>query len=672
MWKLKGLLPFRRKAVRESLDVQLRPNDGQGPYTKYFNTFIPRKVEGSFYEFLREAIPVVDAGINRLVSLDGHIEVEGENADLVEEIKDWMENVPVNDIQKGIQAFHQCLTAEGFEQGFAIGEYVSNKDRTDIAGLRVADSKHIKFQRSATGIDIYQKADGDLAERLLIPDNLCYFSINNENQNPYGTPLLRSCEFVCKILATMQNSILNVWERFGDPSFFLKYKTSKKDGIGNTLEERRKKLSEDLNSAIRKKREGYSSDFVAAIDLNSDMSLEIIGANGETLDIEIPARHILEQIIAKIGLPAWMLGMHWSTTERLSDVEAEMLLADVTTRQSSKMPIFTNIVKTMLLLRGRTWKRGDWNLKWAQVNLRDILKQAQARFMNAQADMYDLQNKEIQPEAQPKTAKAVKFPIIIRSGDKAPSGCKELERPDPWPELDQVEADYDKEIRYEWSELKNTVFTILKLYEIKTSKDLPDIDSFNFTPEQRAMILQSYRDWLGTFDIKDDNSPITWYYGQAYSLGLIQAANLIGKDRPILDILKNKEIFDQICKDGFNLVKDNATKAIVNKIIPAIDAHVIAGTNPRQIASVLEKLFGDQNSDWERLARSELTMAAEQAKKDEWSEWNIEKGEFVPSPDACPLCFSVAGEYPLDQCPVPVKDTHPRCRCSIRPVAAKE
>jgi hypothetical protein len=73
-------------------------------------------------------------------------------------------------------------------------------------------------------------------------------------------------------------------------------------------------------------------------------------------------------------------------------VEPEMLLADVTTRQSAKMPIFYNAVRSMLLLRGRTWKKGDWSLKWAQVNLRDILKQAHARFMNAQADMYNLQN----------------------------------------------------------------------------------------------------------------------------------------------------------------------------------------------------------------------------------------------------------------------------------------
>ena len=99
---------FRRKTVKQtSPSVQLRPNFGQGPYTKYFQNFVPRKIDPDFFEFLREAIPVIDAAINRLVSLDGHIEVKGDNENLVDEIQDWVYNVPVNDLQQGIQAFHQ-------------------------------------------------------------------------------------------------------------------------------------------------------------------------------------------------------------------------------------------------------------------------------------------------------------------------------------------------------------------------------------------------------------------------------------------------------------------------------------------------------------------------------------------------------------------------------------
>jgi len=673
---------------------QLRPNDGQGPYTAYFNrSFIARKVEAEFYELLREAIPVVDAAIRRLVSLDGLVVVKGDNDRLVDEIKDWIYNVPVNDVQTGLQAFHQSLTNEAFEQGFGMGEFVTDKKRRDIVGLRVADSKYIKFKRTESGLDIFQKADDDLDWRLLDPpDNLIYFSIDNENQNPYGTPLLRSCEFVSKVLVTMHNSLLNVWERFGDPSFEIIYKTSKRDGVD--LVARRQLIETEFNTAIRDKRQGKSADFIRAIDTNSDISIKVIGADNQVLELEVPARHVLEQIVAKTGLPAWMLGMHWSTTERLANFEAEMVLADSATRQSAKMPNFYNLVRTLLLLRGRKWKPGDWRLAWKQVNLHDVVSQAQARFLNAQADMYYLQNAEaagitidIRDLAIGKGLKGqgLKGSEVERfrgskvlTRDSEPGVLNLItkeQRPFPWPELDQAETEFEDRLKTDWAETEARVFFIAGLsHSPKTKKgpdDIPDLEQFTFSTEQRAQVMTAMKDFIGIYDPHSDDSPLNWYYGQAYSLGLIQAAHMIGAEQPILNIIKNREIYEQLTASGFSLVKDNATRAIINSILPEMEAHVIAGSNPLTVAARLKKLFGDQNSSWERLARTELTMAAEQAKLDEWKAWDVRRVEFRPAPDACPLCASLAGEYDIDKAPLPGRDTHPRCRCSLRPAKSE-
>jgi hypothetical protein len=176
---------------------------------------------------------------------------------------------------------------------------------------------------------------------------------------------------------------------------------------------------------------------------------------------------------------------------------------------------------------------------------------------------------------------------------------------------------------------------------------------------------------IGIYDIADTNSPVRWYYGQSYSLGLIQAAQLLGKERPILDILKNKEIFNELCRSGFALVKDNATRAITSRILPEMEAQMLAGTNPRHVAARLESLFEGQNSDWERLARTEMSMAAETAKLDEWAEWKVEMVEFTPAPDSCAECQALAGDYPIAECPIPGADTHPRCLCSIRPAESE-
>jgi SPP1 gp7 family putative phage head morphogenesis protein len=82
----------------------------------------------------------------------------------------------------------------------------------------------------------------------------------------------------------------------------------------------------------------------------------------------------------------------------------------------------------------------------------------------------------------------------------------------------------------------------------------------------------------------------------------------------------------------------------------------------------LKKLFGSQNSNWNRLARTEMTMAAEQAKRDEWQAWGEKEAEFMPAPDGCAICQALRGIYPIRTVPIPGRNTHPHCRCSIRPV----
>jgi len=135
---------IKKAAPQASFRSQLRPSDGQGPYTSFFQKWVPRKVETEFYEVLREAIPIIDAAIWKLVALDGHLVVKGRNEALVEEIKDWMENVQVNDLQKGLQAFHQNMTNEAFEQGFGLGERVLLKGLPRKPGLDRHHQNHVE------------------------------------------------------------------------------------------------------------------------------------------------------------------------------------------------------------------------------------------------------------------------------------------------------------------------------------------------------------------------------------------------------------------------------------------------------------------------------------------------------------------------------------------------
>ena len=726
-----------RKAARSpELDTrpQIRANNPQGPWTPYFQDAVMRKVSGDFYEVLREGIPIIDSAIRRLISLNGTIRIIGDNAALVKELEDFCLSVPVNDTQKGIHAFLENTSNETFEQGFGLAEFIATPDMRDIAGLRVADSKQIVFRRNKDGIAEpwyrYQNMTPQrvlanpqaLVERILTtgynqtlsiagvnevklnPANKLYFSINNENSDPYGVSIMRSMEFVAKILMTMQNSLMNVWERFGDPSYQVLYKSKR----ASDLLTRQKKINDDFNTAMTSKRAGKSADFVSAIGSEDDLVIKVIGHDNQVLQIAEPSRHVLEQIVSKTNLPAWMLGIYWSTTERMATLEVESALQDAKVRQLAMTPEFLRLFSTVLTLRGKTWKTittdpnkpGDWGFYFETPNLRDVMAMANARFLNAQADMME-RGGQTTPTATNVTVGQATFELPKRKhhlpsagedrGEGATSkvdhkcscgkshlqsdGAKELNRPKPWPELDKVEAEYEAELKYDWQELKAKVFRIAGLKIPSAENEQPkSAKAFSFTDDQRNQIMKALKDFIGGYELDGPDSAIKWYYGQSYSLGLIQAANMVGKERALLDILKNSEIYDSLVSDGFALVKDNATTAIKDEILAAMEDGMVQGVNPRDVASTLADLFDGQNRDWERLARTEMSGAAIRAQHDEWDERGVDvsvmlkqdgstvapvhprcrcgytisddgngnlSAKFAPAPDACPLCLSM-------------------------------
>jgi SPP1 gp7 family putative phage head morphogenesis protein len=713
-----------RKAQGVTSEAQIRENNPQGPYTKYFQDYVFRKVSGEFYEFLREAIPIIDSGIRRLISLNGTIKIIGDKPEVVAALEDFCLNVPVNDQQKGMQAFIENFANETFEQGFSISEFTATPDMKDIAGLRVADSKNITFCRDAkTGRAepwyrypgnqprLTNSTPGTLIERILNaryvqtrsvngidevrlnPSNILYNSINNENSDPGGVSVMRSMEFVSQILATLQNSIKSVGERFGDPSYHVHYKASK-IGAEETLETRRLVMYNEFQKAITAKRQGSSADFVTAGSQDSDVVVKVIGHDGQILEYEIPLRHVLEQIVSKLNLPAWMLGIYWSTTERMATLEVEAALQDAKIRQLSMLPELIRLFSVYLSLRGFKWntvttsvdRPGDWGIVFETPNLRDLVAQAQARFLNAQADMMGAAGNtapgtqtQVTVGAATVEIQGMKFPLVTRTGLKTYSsacGCpdhqrKELRRPKPWPELDDLETKYLNELMYDWNELGGRVTSILgftaegKAAGAEVQKD--DNQVFSLSGDQIDQIKRALEQYLQNYKPSEADSSIRYFYGQALSLGYLHASYEVGSQQSLLNILKNSEIYNSLCKNGFDLVKNNATRRIIDQIIPEMQSYSLSGSNPKEVAGRLEKLFGDQNANWDRLARSEMSMAAEDAKLAEWKERGIKTTEFTPAPDACPICMALAGEYPIGTAPVPVRDTHPECRCSNRP-----
>ena len=125
------------------------------------------------------------------------------------------------------------------------------------------------------------------------------------------------------------------------------------------------------------------------------MSVKVIGADNNVLSSEIPVRQLTEQIIAKTGLPPYMLGLSWSTTERMSIQQADMLTTELKAYRKVITPVLIKIARKYLDIKS-VWL--PVNVKWADITLQDETEHAKARLYNAQADNAAAENAANQKE----------------------------------------------------------------------------------------------------------------------------------------------------------------------------------------------------------------------------------------------------------------------------------
>ena len=98
---------------------------------------------------------------------------------------------------------------------------------------------------------------------------------------------------------------------------------------------------------------------------------------------------MLEQIIAKLSIPPFLLGLNWSTTERMSKQQADILTSELEYYRRLLTPVLMRVCRTFLRLRGCPCEPV---VKWNTINLQDEVESAKARLYNAQAEQLERQN----------------------------------------------------------------------------------------------------------------------------------------------------------------------------------------------------------------------------------------------------------------------------------------
>lgn len=716
----------------------IRDSQAMGPFTAQLAGFEPRAVNPWLYEALREAIGPIDGAINRMVTMDGILRVRGGNEKLVAEIEDWLSNVPVNDLEGGAQAFYAGQGNEAYEQGFSVGEWVTDAKGRDIVALYVADSKGVVFRRGegarletwyraprqrtgrADGTDQVeavlrnqhgpgiQALDGHGFTRL-DPGRMIYVGIDNEAGKPYGVSKIRSCEFAAQILLKIQNSTGNVWDRFGDPPLSLTYKTKARGLTQADLDTRRDRLAADLAATMEAKRNGNSVDFVQAVAADDEIEIEVIGDSGKIIEIEMPARHMLEQIVSKFGIPSWMLGFHWSTAERLADAQSTIVLQESKTRFEYRRAALTRLVATMLRLRGRTWRPGDWELYQDLPNLQDELRQAQASFLRAQEQLMLSGVRDggaadanaglpgnsaeahgaagglkagtgasVRADGRIEWGDAVAPPGYAKaadSGDDAPPARAGEPWADPDPELPRVEAQLIADLQREWRRFADEVLVALELPTTDTgAKSTRAKAGWIFGGGAITGVLEAVAERAIQRIAGARGALLRAVFG-TWLRGVMRGAEELGRDAILGDMVER--VRTDLASAGLALVRGIFQRQWRDRVLAILQDGLLDGLSPTEVARRLRAEFGSADYDWRRLATSELAAAHSRGKLDEYAALGQEQFEFWTATDdrVCAICIGHAenGPYLVSAGhPLPMVDTHPLCRCTIVPYDADD
>ncbi|MDE6102246.1 MAG: serine/threonine protein phosphatase, partial [Ruminococcus sp.] len=113
-----------------------------------------------------------------------------------------------------------------------------------------------------------------------------------------------------------------------------------------------------------------------------DVDIKVIGAENQLFDTNIPVRQLIEQIIAKLSIPPFLLGLNWNTTERMSSQQADILTSELEYYRRLLTPVICGIGNSFICSIGAD---AVCSVEWDNINLQDESVLAEARLKNAQA-----------------------------------------------------------------------------------------------------------------------------------------------------------------------------------------------------------------------------------------------------------------------------------------------
>lgn len=395
------LLPFRNPFKKQNLPVAARrpvvtaarPR-GRATYdTLGFNHLlgpwfrIPADQRFELYERLREGIPILDRAIQILVELVGCPKIEAAE-ETEQELMEWLGSLSVNRTQVGIGCFLQTWIGDMLTYGRSHAEVIPTNRYDDIAALLSLHPSTISFRPAADGYHVETVQMLGPQPPVVFEEWRILNAVRDiRGDNPNGTSLIWGLPFVGEIWLQIYKSSGQLWERFGSPIWHANYEPPADfhDPQGSEMEEIVASLRAEVEAVMQAAANGQRRELVSG----GKVTVSIMGANGEELELEQPAHLIEDQIMAKTGIPPLLLGITRATTERMSTVQAGTLAEVIDSIQEAVTPALTRFFQLRQRLKGLD---DAISVKWEAANLVDQMQAAQAMVEEENARKLEREN----------------------------------------------------------------------------------------------------------------------------------------------------------------------------------------------------------------------------------------------------------------------------------------
>ncbi|HEX3017874.1 MAG TPA: serine/threonine protein phosphatase [Caproicibacter sp.] len=342
------------------------------------NRWIPLSAgERRLYSALRESVPIIDAAIDKILRLVGTFQVSCPDHSVQSSLDSFLRNVRVGAAGAGVQSFLNGYLSDLLTYGNAVGEMVVQGG--EFAALYNASLDDVEL-KAVTPLEIQVlRREGGTSVPVRYPQLVFCSALNPPSGSAEGVSILHGLPFVSNILLQIYRTIGVNWQRLGNVRFAVTYKPTSDAADQAYAKERAELIADEWSRAMRG---GEVSDFISV----GDVSIKAVGSDCQILDSEVPVRQMLEQIVAKLGIPPFLLGLSWSSTERMSSQQADILTSELETYRRVLNPVIEKICGMWLRLNGAPQ---SFTVDWYDITLQDATELASARYQNAKASQLE-------------------------------------------------------------------------------------------------------------------------------------------------------------------------------------------------------------------------------------------------------------------------------------------